>query len=329
MFVPDNWINTYRHWLGNIQDWCISRQLWWGHRIPAWYDDAGNVYVARDEADAVAQASAKHGGMTPALPPRRRRARNLVLLGAVGPFDARLAEREGDGRTRLRAFHADVGARHGLRHHLLLGRAHDHDDRPLHGRRAVQGRLHHTAWCATTDGQKMSKSKGNVLDPLDLIDGIDLEDAASPSAPTALMQPQIAAEDREGHAQGVPARHPRLRRRRAALHVRVARHAMAATSSSTWAASRATRTSATSSGMRARFVLMNCEELHGRKPAPRSTHAVPRRSAGSSRAPGHAVAEESRNAVHGVPLRPRRRRRCTSSSGTSSATGSSNSRNPH
>ena len=61
-FVPENWINTYRHWLGNIQDWCISRQLWWGHRIPAWYDDAGNCYVARDEADALAQASAKHGG---------------------------------------------------------------------------------------------------------------------------------------------------------------------------------------------------------------------------------------------------------------------------
>src|SRR5690606_21963090 len=50
-FVPENWINTYRHWLGNIQDWGISRQLWWGHRIPAWYDGAGNVYVGRDEAE--------------------------------------------------------------------------------------------------------------------------------------------------------------------------------------------------------------------------------------------------------------------------------------
>src|SRR5690606_22843911 len=55
-FVPPNWINTYRHWLGNIQDWTISRQLWWGHRIPAWYDDAGNVHVGRDEADARARA---------------------------------------------------------------------------------------------------------------------------------------------------------------------------------------------------------------------------------------------------------------------------------
>ncbi|WP_330970601.1 class I tRNA ligase family protein, partial [Lysobacter sp. A3-1-A15] len=55
-FVPGNWINTYRHWMENIQDWCISRQLWWGHRIPAWYDQSGQIYVGRDEADARARA---------------------------------------------------------------------------------------------------------------------------------------------------------------------------------------------------------------------------------------------------------------------------------
>ncbi|REN18465.1 valine--tRNA ligase, partial [Mycobacterium tuberculosis] len=54
-FVPANWINTYRHWMENIQDWCISRQLWWGHRIPAWFDAAGNCYVGRDEAEARAK----------------------------------------------------------------------------------------------------------------------------------------------------------------------------------------------------------------------------------------------------------------------------------
>ena len=64
-FVPGNWINTYRHWLGNIQDWCISRQLWWGHRIPAWYDEGGNVYVGRDEVEARAKADA--AGYTGAL----------------------------------------------------------------------------------------------------------------------------------------------------------------------------------------------------------------------------------------------------------------------
>src|SRR5678815_2622451 len=60
-FVPGEWISTYLHWIRNIQDWCISRQLWWGHQIPAWYDDAGNVYVARSEAEALAQARAKLG----------------------------------------------------------------------------------------------------------------------------------------------------------------------------------------------------------------------------------------------------------------------------
>src|SRR3546814_7433474 len=56
-FVPPNWINTYRHWMGNIQDWCISRQLWWGHRIPAWYDAQGAIYVGHDEAEV----RSKHG----------------------------------------------------------------------------------------------------------------------------------------------------------------------------------------------------------------------------------------------------------------------------
>src|SRR5690606_17117721 len=60
-FVPENWSKTYFQWMHNIQDWCISRQLWWGHQIPAWYADEGNVYVARSEADAKAQARAKRG----------------------------------------------------------------------------------------------------------------------------------------------------------------------------------------------------------------------------------------------------------------------------
>ena len=58
-FVPENWVNTYNQWMNNIQDWCISRQLWWGHQIPAWYDEDGKVYVARNEAEAQAQAPGK------------------------------------------------------------------------------------------------------------------------------------------------------------------------------------------------------------------------------------------------------------------------------
>jgi valyl-tRNA synthetase len=58
-FVPENWVNTYNQWMNNIQDWCISRQLWWGHQIPAWYDEDGKVYVAKSEAEAQAQAPGK------------------------------------------------------------------------------------------------------------------------------------------------------------------------------------------------------------------------------------------------------------------------------
>ena len=64
-FVPENWAKTYFQWMRNIQDWCISRQLWWGHRIPAWYDDAGNIFVARSAADAEAQAMKRHGHAVP------------------------------------------------------------------------------------------------------------------------------------------------------------------------------------------------------------------------------------------------------------------------
>ena len=95
-FVPEHWTSTYNHWLDNVQDWCISRQLWWGHRIPAWYDEAGNVYVARNDAEARAQGAGKLG-REPSLRAGRRRARHLVLVGAVVPLDARLAG--GDARA--------------------------------------------------------------------------------------------------------------------------------------------------------------------------------------------------------------------------------------
>jgi valyl-tRNA synthetase len=94
-FVPENWINTYRHWLGNIQDWCISRQLWWGHRIPAWYDAPAAKSSSRAtkgvaQADSVAKAQPKPRVIA-ANCSRRRRARNLVLVGAVVAFDPGLA----------------------------------------------------------------------------------------------------------------------------------------------------------------------------------------------------------------------------------------------
>ena len=136
-FVPKNWEKTYFEWLENIQPWCVSRQLWWGHRIPAWYDEDGNAYVEETEEAALAAARAKLGdGVT--LDARRRRARHLVFLGALALLDSRLAGEDAGARALL----SDERPRHRLRHHLLLGRP-DDDDGPLfHGRGPLPRRLY-------------------------------------------------------------------------------------------------------------------------------------------------------------------------------------------
>ena len=90
VFVPKNWETTYFHWMENIQPWCISRQLWWGHQIPAWYGPDGKIFVAEDEAGAAALAKA-HYGKEVALAARRGRARYVVLIRALAVLDARLA----------------------------------------------------------------------------------------------------------------------------------------------------------------------------------------------------------------------------------------------
>ena len=213
-FVPEEWLSTYLHWIRNLQDWCISRQLWWGHQIPAWYDEQGNVYVAAHEADARAQARARLGRAPASVPPRRGRARHVVLLGAVVPLHAGLA-RGHEGAAHVPAV---VGADHRLRHHLLLGRAHDHDDDLLHGPRPVPRRLH----------QLDRPRRGRPEDV-----EVEGERARSPR-PDRRRRPRDAGGEahvehdgpapgrghREAHAQAVPRRHPGLRRRRDALHVR-------------------------------------------------------------------------------------------------------------
>ena len=138
-FVPKNWEKTYFDWMENIQPWCISRQLWWGHQIPAWYGPDGTVFVAgergrrRSRRGRCALRQARR-----ALHARRGRARHLVLLGAVAVLDAGLAGRDAGARALL----PDQRPGHRLRHHLLLGRPHDDDGPALHGRGAVPRRLH-------------------------------------------------------------------------------------------------------------------------------------------------------------------------------------------
>ena len=155
-FVPKNWEKTYFEWMENIQPWCISRQLWWGHQIPAWYGPDGKVFVAETEEEAVGNALGYYveqevitpeQGQEMAQDPAKREGfitRDEDVLdtwfssGAVAVLDARLAGRDAGSRALL----SDQRAGDRLGHHLLLGRPHDDDGPPLQEGSAVLDRLH-------------------------------------------------------------------------------------------------------------------------------------------------------------------------------------------
>jgi len=184
-FVPENWNKTYYQWMNNIQDWCISRQLWWGHRIPAWYDNEGNVYVGRTEDEVRNKYHLEAGVQLN----QDEDVLDTWFSSALWPFATmgwpeETPELETFVPSSVLVTGFDIIFFWVARMIMMTKR--------FTGKIPFKD-IYITGLIRDESGDKMSKSKGNVLDPIDLIDGIDLESLVAKRT-TGMMQPQLAAK---------------------------------------------------------------------------------------------------------------------------------------